>query len=537
MASKTKQAPARASPAINGMASLSDSLRMAENLKASITFFSSDNGFHALSQLTDQIPQLEKDIKGRDDRIKELTAQLDTERKHHVAEQRSGLENYNRKYDEYNDEKAALKRRIDGLQTSIQEKDTATTALQNELENYKTIGRELETKFKAKIAKLKEKEQEIENLRAELQKVRTSADDSSKKLSESRSRVVKLEGSLKESKNRHDSLKTEFDETNGRLNELLSFSAPLDDLDLGTVANGLENLWRSATLVVGKFLRQDLPNDMLQNDWGGPHDATILKLQIPLPQSNSEVAKEMRIATALGIFARLVNKYIFQPTYILEDGDELRGLLRRQAAVDDKKESFARGMFLSMFPEEQESESAAETRRQWVIGGLIGNVVHFLASDAVGMFREELENVLVQAQKTWRTIQYSKQRLEPSFRYTPDTNFGWQTFECQVANIREREQPVSPTTADDPEDELFVIFPRIYIVKSKQPITAGIVLRRARIRAAAQEVRENVSQTPFAEPASTRHRHRRSRDMSMSSEGAQGGPSAKPFLFKPVPWI
>lgn len=271
-----------------------------------------------------------------------------------------------------------------------------------------------------------------------------------------------------------------------------------------------------------------------QNDWAELRDDTIFKLQIPLPQSNSGAAKEMRIAMVIGVLARLVDKYIFQPTYVLGDSSGLRDLLLRQAVVDDKKETFARRMLLSMFPEEQEAE--AKIRRDWVIQDLVEDVlVHFLDPENIREFEKELENVVVQAQECWRTVQYCNQRLEPSFRYTHDTNFRWQTFEFQITNPREGKQPVSPVTADDSEDELFVIFPRVYVVKSEQPITHGAVLRKAQFRAAAQEARENVSRTPFTETASTRHQ-RRSRDMSGRSEGSQSGPSAKPYAHR-VTWI
>ncbi|ORY18328.1 hypothetical protein BCR34DRAFT_610336 [Clohesyomyces aquaticus] len=535
MSVKTKQAPAGASSAVNGIASLSDSLNMVQSLKAAMTIFTSHAGFSTLSQLADQIPQQEKNIRKKDDQIKALTAQLDTERKNHVVEQDKELRKFGQMYGTLEAEKATLQGTIEELKGSLQGMNKDMTVLRKELDDVKAKGRELEGKYKAKITKLKEKDQEISDLREQLEVTCARADESSKKLRESRERVAVLEKSLEASGRQHGILEKKFNDTTGALNELIDFGAPLYDVDVGTVAKELENLWKSATSVVVRFLRQELPDEMLQNDWSGLRDDTVFTLQIPLPQSNSEAAKEMRIAMVVGILARLVDRYIFQPTYILDDESGFRELLRRQVAVDDKKEAFTRGMFLSMFPEEQ--ECWAKNGRDRVIEDLIKDVVvHFLAPGDIGSFREELENVVVQAQECWRTVQYCNRRLEPSFRYTHDTNFGWQTFEFQIANPREGNQPVSPVAADDPEDELFVIFPRVYIVKCKQPITPGAVLRKAQFRAAALEARENASQAPFTEPASTRHRPRRSRDMSGSSEGAQGGTSARRFLRKPT-WI
>jgi chromosome segregation ATPase len=235
MSTKTRQAPLRIISSVNGISSLPDSLRKAQDIKAAIVSFVSETGFDELSRLADRIPQLEKETREKDDQIEVLTTQLDNERKQHVAEQQKELRTYNRMYDEFRDGKTLLQNRVDELQDALQKKDTAVAGLQKELEDFKTKGRELEAKFKAKITKLKEKEQDIASLQEQLQEAQASADNSSKKLSESRGRVVKLEESLEKSRSQHDNLKTEFDATTGKLNELLSFAVPLDDLDLRTV--------------------------------------------------------------------------------------------------------------------------------------------------------------------------------------------------------------------------------------------------------------------------------------------------------------
>lgn len=197
--------------------------------------FTSETGFSILSQLADQIPQLEHDLRKKDDRINALTAQLDTERKEHVAEQQKELRNYSRMYGTLEDEKATLQGTIDGLKGSLKDMNKDRIELRTELDEVKSKGRELEVKYKAKMTKLKEKDQEISDLRKQLQVTGASADESSKKLSESRNRVAALEKSLEASRKQHGILEQDFNETNGALKELLDFVSPLYDVDVGTV--------------------------------------------------------------------------------------------------------------------------------------------------------------------------------------------------------------------------------------------------------------------------------------------------------------
>jgi hypothetical protein len=243
----------------------------------------------------------------------------------------------------------------------------------------------------------------------------------------------------------------------------------------------------------------------------------------------------MRIAIALGNLARLIDKHIFQPVYLLDDSQALRDLLRRQAVAADSKEAFARGMLMSMFPDEQEEE--AEKRIDWVVDDLIGEVgvSDILTPDVIGTFEEELQILLAQVQVVWQSVRYSKQRLEPNFKYVPETDLQWKTFEFQVADCKEGGKSVSPVNTDLSEDEIYTIFPRIYFMTGNvQPITAGTVLRKAQFRTAAQEVQESTPNIPFAQSASARHRPRRSRTLSMSSGVGRGGPVEKPFLSKAV---
>jgi hypothetical protein len=260
---------------------------------------------------------------------------------------------------------------------------------------------------------------------------------------------------------------------------------------------------------------------------------SIFKHNIPLPQSNSDIAKDMRVAAVLGVLARLIDKYIFQPTYLLSEESGFRELLRREAKVDQRKERFARGTILSMFPNQQEANG--DERIVCVIDDLLrdADLAALLTREANMSFQDELDTFLEKVKDTWRSIQHSKQKLEPTFVYGPDTGGHWQNFELQVPATKEGKRPVSSLASDDVEDELTVILPWIYLIGSEmKPITKGIVLQKAQFRVAAQELRDITSNTPFEQQPWTRQRGRPSRTMSMGGESTRGGPAKNRFLSK-----
>ena len=56
-------------------------------------------------------------------------------------------------------------------------------------------------------------------------------------------------------------------------------------------------------------------------------------------------------------FATLVDRFVFQPTYLLNETSRLREILCQQASTDPGRERFARGILLSMSSDSQEVNS------------------------------------------------------------------------------------------------------------------------------------------------------------------------------------
>src|SRR5258708_4230115 len=75
--------------------------------------------------------------------------------------------------------------------------------------------------------------------------------------------------------------------------------------------------------------------------------------QVPLPQSNSDAAKQMRFAVFLAILARELDEHIFQPSYLSTEDNSIREVLVGLAMTEPKRESFCRALLLSLDPEGQ----------------------------------------------------------------------------------------------------------------------------------------------------------------------------------------
>ena len=233
----------------------------------------------------------------------------------------------------------------------------------------------------------------------------------------------------------------------------------------------------------------------------------------------------MRAATVLGALTRLVDKFVFQPTYLLDEESGLREILRDEAATDPVKERYTRGILLSMSPDEQERN--AENVEHHIAKELleIANVRVLLTTEAFAAFPEALEDFVRRCQDEWKIIQRGKQKLEPSFAYSASPDHPWQLFDNETADAKEEghSQKLSTTTAIENN---IVLVPRIYLVSTKadpDPITYGCVLSRTHLDAAAEELRNSLPSAPFTHTTSGRNRNRSGRAMSVTG-------NSRPFL-------
>lgn len=129
----------------------------------------------------------------------------------------------------------------------------------------------------------------------------------------------------------------------------------------------------------------------------------------------------MRISVILAILARLIDKYLFQPSYILSEESGLREVLIRQAIENSRREAFTRGIFLATFEDEQ-AEVADELVTR-IVKELMHHIHHLLPAAQVESFRGRLEQIVQDARDIWWKAQRLRLRLEPDFQVE---DYGWE---------------------------------------------------------------------------------------------------------------
>ena len=240
----------------------------------------------------------------------------------------------------------------------------------------------------------------------------------------------------------------------------------------------------------------------------------------------------MRVAVIIGSIAKLADKFLFQPNYLLEEGSEVRKVLLKEATINAKKELYIRGILLSMGPEDQEQYSAENVG--FIVEDLLGllNVQVLLTPDNHSAFGGALIDLMSRLQKQWSIIQHGKQKLEPSFEPNPTTTeLPWYVLDLKAV-IEDGNRPSAPLTATDAQDGTVVI-PRVYHIKpgaSPNPITHGWVLSKAYMNAAAEEIRKGLPSTPFAQGTLSRSRYRPGRSLSISANEKPNGHRGGRFL-------
>lgn len=244
----------------------------------------------------------------------------------------------------------------------------------------------------------------------------------------------------------------------------------------------------------------------------------------PLPQNNSEIAKELRVVKVLFIIADSVDKHLLQPTYHPPDEiSPLKRVLNHLATVDPKRERVLRGMFLAAL--ESQQEGAGEDFISRIINDVVRKhgVGDVIPPELYNEFESSLNDILRHVQGIWRQVQYSTQLFEASFDGSQAKDFAWHVAEPQQSDP-------SQTQAYDDDDDAVMLFPIISLVsKETTPITTGTIVRKSRISALMKEERRH---SRAAEPGPARPRQRQ-RTMSTSSS-ARNPTAREAFLSRPA---
>jgi hypothetical protein len=243
----------------------------------------------------------------------------------------------------------------------------------------------------------------------------------------------------------------------------------------------------------------------LQNQaaWKKLRYPSILPHHVPLPQSNSNAAKQMRSVIILAILAREIDKYIFQPTYLLTEDSGIRKLLVDLAMEDSNKESFCRALFQTVSPEAHSGN--AERRIRKVVDNVSSYASDLLPKEQFERLLRGLDEVARTASEIGTVMQRTKEKYEPDFE--PEQ---WGDAEWDPLSFMDPEEAL--VNGDGDADEtLLVVFPRTCQIREKErtPCDFVTVLRKHQTIVAERELKKKPSSPTPGRGVSGRTRSRR----------------------------
>jgi hypothetical protein len=200
----------------------------------------------------------------------------------------------------------------------------------------------------------------------------------------------------------------------------------------------------------------------------------------------------MRIAVILAILVQYLDNDIFQPSYILGEFNDVHDIMCSLAAKDSEKESFCRGLILSINPDKE--KSVGQKRIENVTRNMMQHLDGFLPSPKHAEFEAELSQLVHSSYDTWAGIRTARERYEPV--YTKEM----EGFDLNTLSFGDAIGPVDQNMAIQgvKDDDILHIFPRLYVIENNQKrvIVEGTVLRRSQSLAAAQEVDGQQREVP-----------------------------------------
>lgn len=219
---------------------------------------------------------------------------------------------------------------------------------------------------------------------------------------------------------------------------------------------------------------------------------SIMPHQVPLPPSNTNAAKQMRLAVFMGIIARELANNIFQPFHVSFDEIEIQDMFVELSIKDPKREAFCRAILLAISPEKQ--NAILEERKKTFLQSVGSYFFDLLPATQYDELRQSLKLVVDRACETWRFFQYSKNRYEPDYELLEWGDGEWESFPFENSSGTSQD----PGFNNDSDEPVLTIFPRLCRVGSEgcKPVNIGTVLSRSQCIEAEREMRKKEPSSP-----------------------------------------
>lgn len=182
------------------------------------------------------------------------------------------------------------------------------------------------------------------------------------------------------------------------------------------------NIHSLARDLANKYHGVALSSEMLANTNGTaglPSKIVELNpsINVPLPWSNSPLAKQMRVAFFLAILACELCTHIFQPTYILKDAAALNKVLAALAKEEPELEIHLRSVLLlagdtlrKRKQKEPVDEACINTRINTVVENVYNRSCPLVHQDKQTAYKTDLRELCTSICQHWRFIQTLEDR-------------------------------------------------------------------------------------------------------------------------------
>ncbi|KAL5340245.1 hypothetical protein BJX70DRAFT_407541 [Aspergillus crustosus] len=461
---------------------LADFLDLLSSISSSPNYQTAQEIFNDVASLRSQLQSKEKELEHiRNDMLKQVT-----EKQIAIKEMFEANESQNSKLKEAVSEKVSLSKIVqEGKHAIIQKKQ--------EISDSEGRYKELQSAHTQLQSDLKTAQQDIDGLQQKVKEKDVLIGKIKASHSENLKRLRAAEGRVDEAENAKSTLNASLQETRALLDQIEGYATKPLDYDEDAMADAFIDLWKYAITEIHSHLIKDLSEGILRDrsiwDTFKRQSNLAVEHHVPLPQSNSLAAKQMRLAIFLAILAREVDKQIFQPTYIVPEDAGIRDILANLAASDNERESFCRSILLSINPEVQ--NTALLSRIQAVIRNASSYLYGMLPDDQFDQLRASIGKIVERAVSVWNPLQRSLQRYEPDFE-----PLKWGDDLCSPLDFPEESHSGSETGPDMLDESLLTVFPRLTVVEkgNRFPLTYVVQLRRSHPQCIAAE--REVSNIP-----------------------------------------
>ncbi|RAH74716.1 uncharacterized protein BO66DRAFT_397335 [Aspergillus aculeatinus CBS 121060] len=323
---------------------------------------------------------------------------------------------------------------------------------------------------------VKELEKTIEQLRAEASRLKDS-------LSTAKAQARALE-------EENSKLQRSMNDTRTRLITIEGFSAGHIEGDENSLIDGFTALWGFAKTELRPLLNIDLSTEAVSNDalWENLRRCELVQNhQIPIPCSNTLPAQHIRLATILALLAREIDKYIFQPCYIIPEETHIRQVLFELAVTDSAKESFCRSLLQSINTPDQKKNLSKMI--QTVVKSVLSYLEGSVPETHLASMRTALERIVSRAADVWDPIRRAKRRYELDFDQ-PGVDETWLPF-----TVDEPKQPKPEMGRPLQEEPALTIFPRLSVIEKGTITTHTVVIQLSKSSSILREALSEISKT------------------------------------------